>query len=171
MRVWKDLISGDEMVSDSFDYTQTNEDTCLEVKAKFVTKKANEDCGIAANTEEGEEEAQADDNTVTVIDVVDAMRLQEITLDKKAFMAYIKGYLKAIKEKLEASDKTDRVATFQKGATALVKELVGKWDEVQCFTGESGNWDGGLAYCYMKDQADAGPTFFFFLDGLKQEKY
>jgi hypothetical protein len=171
MRVWKDLISGDEMVSDSFEYTQTNEDTCLEVKAKFVTKKANEDCGIAANTEEGEEEAQVDDNTVTVIDVVDAMRLQEITLDKKAFMAYIKGYLKAIKEKLEASDKTDRVATFQKGATALVKELVGKWDEVQCFTGESGDWDGGLAYCYMKDQADAGPTFFFFLDGLKQEKY
>lgn len=159
------------MVSDSFEYTQTIEDTCLEVKAKFVTKKENEDCGIAANTEEGEEEAQADDKTVTVIDVVDAMRLQEITLDKKAFMAYIKGYLKAIKEKLEASGKTDRVATFQKGATVLVKELVGKWDEVQCFTGESGNWDAGLAYCYMKDQADAGPTFFFFLDGMKQEKY
>ena len=39
MRVWKDLISGDEMVSDSFEFTQTIEDTCLEVKAKFVTKK------------------------------------------------------------------------------------------------------------------------------------
>lgn len=86
-------------------------------------------------------------------------------------MAYIKGYLKAVKEKLEAAGKADRVAAFQKGATNLVKELVSKWDEVQVFTGESGDWEAGLAYAYMKDQADAGPTFFYFLDGLKQEKY
>jgi len=142
------------------------------VKARFVTKKENDDCGIAANTEEGEEEAgAADDKTITVIDVVDAMRLAEITLDKKSFMAYIKGYLKAIKEKLEASGKGARVEAFQKGATALVKELVGKWDEVQVFTGESGNWEAGLAYCYMKEQTDDGPTFYFFNDGLKSEKY
>lgn len=31
--------------------------------------------------------------------------------------------------------------------------------------------EAGLAYCYQKDDADAGPTFFFFLDGLRQEKY
>ena len=86
-------------------------------------------------------------------------------------MAYIKGYLKTIKEKLETSGKTDRVEAFQKGATALVKELVSKWDEVQVFTGESSNWEAGLAFCYVKDQADDGPTFYYFNDGLKQEKY
>jgi hypothetical protein len=171
MRVWKDIISGDEMVSDSFSIVNVFDDAGLEVKAKFVTKKENDDCGIAANTEEGEEEAAADDKTITVIDVVDAMRLAEITLDKKSFMAYIKGYLKAVKEKLESSGKGARVEAFQKGATALVKELVGKWDEVQVFTGESGNWEAGLAYCYMKDQSDDGPTFYFFNDGLKSEKY
>lgn len=171
MRVWKDIISGDEMCSDSYPFEEIFDGAGLEVKARFITKKENEDFGLKANTEEGEDESQPDDKTVTVVDVVDAMRLQEITLDKKAFMAYIKGYLKSIKEKLEEKGKGDRVAAFQKGATDLVKSLVAKWDEVQCFTGESGNWDAGLAYCYMKDQADAGPTFFFFLDGMKQEKY
>ena len=84
MRVWKDLISGDEMISDSFAMKLVYEDAGIEARARFVTKKENDDCGIAANTEEGEEEAGgADDKTVTVIDIVDAMRLQEITLDKK----------------------------------------------------------------------------------------
>ena len=113
MRVWKDIISGDEMLSDSFPITTLYDDAALEAKARFVTKKENEDCGIAANTEEGEEEpAAADDKTITVIDIVDVLRLQEITLDKKGFMAYIKGYLKAVKEKLEASGKGARVEAF-----------------------------------------------------------
>ena len=33
----------------------------------------------------------AGDDTTTVINLVDAHRLQEITLEKKVFMAYIKG--------------------------------------------------------------------------------
>lgn len=170
MRVWKDIISGDEMVSDSFDYTEIFDGAGLEVKARFVTKKENEDFGLKANTDEGEDESQPDDKTVTVIDVVDSLRLAEISLDKKGFMAYVKGYLKAIKEKLEASGKAERVAPFMKGATDLVKQLVGKWDEVQVWTGESGNWDGAFGYCYVKE-GEENPTFFFFLDGLKQEKY
>ena len=38
MRVWTDVFSGDEMVSDSYKYQLTFGDACLEVKAKFVTK-------------------------------------------------------------------------------------------------------------------------------------
>lgn len=106
-----------------------------------------------------------------MVDIVDAMRLNEISLDKKGFMSYVKGYLKSVKEQLEAKGKGDRVAAFQKGATELVKYLVGKWDEVQIFTGESQNWDAGFAYSLMKEQTDEGPTFYFFLDGMKQEKY
>ncbi len=116
MRVWKDIISGDEMVSDSFAYTELYDGAALEFKARFVTKKENDDCGVAANVDEDAEEgAKAEggnDNTVTVIDIVDALRLQEISLDKKGFMSYVKGYLKAVKEKLEAAGKADRVPVF-----------------------------------------------------------
>ena len=42
---------------------------------------------------------------------------------------------------------------------------------MQIFTGENNDFDAGFAYCYYKEQTDAGPTFLFFLDGLKEEKY
>jgi hypothetical protein len=46
MKVWKDILSGDEMVSDSYPHTETFEGACLEVKSKLVTKNANDDFGI-----------------------------------------------------------------------------------------------------------------------------
>ena len=50
MKVWKDLLSGDEFVSDSYPNTLIFEDACLEVKSRLLTKKANEDFGIAGNS-------------------------------------------------------------------------------------------------------------------------
>ncbi len=96
----------------------------------------------------------ADENQAegaTVIDIVDAHRLKEIDLDKKAFMAYIKGYLKKIKEKLTEAGKADRVPEFQKGATELVKMLVGKFDEVQIFCGENYDMEAGMAFAFQDD--------------------
>jgi len=53
MLVWKDVLSGDEMVSDSYPHKLIMNDACLEVKAKMVTK-GNEDFGIENNdTEDG----------------------------------------------------------------------------------------------------------------------
>ena len=67
------------MVSDSFAYTELYDGAALEFNARFVTKKENDDCGVAANVDEDAEEGAkadgADDKTVTVIDIVDALRL------------------------------------------------------------------------------------------------
>ena len=52
-----------------------------------------------------------------------------------------------------------------------MKHIVEKFDEVQIFSGESYNMDAGLAYCYYKEQTDEGPTFFFFADGMREEKF
>jgi hypothetical protein len=49
MKVWMDIISGDEMVSDSYPFESTFEDACLEVKSKLLVKKTNEDFGISSN--------------------------------------------------------------------------------------------------------------------------
>lgn len=110
MKVWKDILSGDEMVSDSYPHTYTFEDACLEVRSKLVTKNSNENFGIADNDEDGG--GNQDPNAITVIDIVDAHRLKEIELDKKTWVAYVKGYVKKVKEKLEADGKTERVPTF-----------------------------------------------------------
>ena len=41
MIVWIDLLSGDEMISDSYKHAFIFNDACLEVKAKFVSKNDN----------------------------------------------------------------------------------------------------------------------------------
>lgn len=41
-----DIISGDEMVSDSYPYILTFDDAALEVKSRLITKNANENFGI-----------------------------------------------------------------------------------------------------------------------------
>ena len=80
-------------------------------------------------------------------------------------------YVKKLKGKLEEQGQAERIPEFQKGATELVKFIMGKYDEIQIFTGESNDFDAGFAYCYYKEQTDAGPTFLFFRDGMKEEKY
>ena len=48
--MWKDIISGDEMISDSYTMKLVFEDAALEVKSRLVTKKANEDFGVSNNS-------------------------------------------------------------------------------------------------------------------------
>jgi len=43
---------------------------------------------------------------------VHSFRLQSTGFDKKGFLTYLKGYMKAVKEKLPA----DQVPAFEKGA-------------------------------------------------------
>ena len=46
MKVWKDILSGDEMTSDSYPFSTSFDETILEVKSRLITKKENEDFGI-----------------------------------------------------------------------------------------------------------------------------
>lgn len=75
MKVWIDVFSGDEMVSDSYKMTTLYNDACLEVQAKYITK-GNEKVDVGAGNafgggDDDEEEAEGE----TVINVVDAHKL------------------------------------------------------------------------------------------------
>ena len=50
-------------------------------------------------------------------------------------MGLVKPYLKKVVEKLKENGKEDRVPEFQKGATEMIKFIVGKYDEMQIFMG------------------------------------
>lgn len=165
MKVFKDIISGDELCSDSYPHFLCMEDACLEVKGRYV-KKGGDQIAIASD-----DIIEEDDNAPTVVDIVDSFQLNEIQMTKKDFMAYVKGFLKSVTEKLEATGKADRVPGFKKGATELVKLIVAKFDEFQIYTGQSYNMEGALAFSYQKEQEDSGPTFLYFKDVLKEEKF
>ena len=165
MRVYKDIISGDELCSDAYPQEWLYGNACMEVKASY-TKKGSDQIAIASD-----DVIEEDDNAETVINIVDAFQLNEIVFTKKDFMAWVKGFLKTVSEHLEKTGKAERIPEFKKGATDLVKLIVAEFDGMQIFAGQSYNMDGALAFCYQKNQEDEGPTFLYFMDSLKEEKF
>lgn len=82
----------------------------------------------------------------------------------------VKAYLKRVVAHLNEKGKEARVPEFQKGATEMIKFIIGKYDEMMIFTGESYDTEAGLAFSYTKD-GEVEPVFLFFVDGMKEEKF
>ena len=174
MKVWIDVFSGDEMVSDSYKHKLVFNDACLEVQCKFKTIGGEEEIDIGAGNAFGggaeEEAGGGDTGGETVIDVVHAHKLQEATLSKKDTMALLKAYLKRVVEFLKEKGKDERIPEFKKGATELIKLIMEKFDEMQIFTGENYDTEAGLAFSYTKE-GETEPIIMFFNDGMKEEKF
>ena len=116
------------------------------------------------------DDEQEDEEGETVINIVDAHRLNEMTLKKADCVAMIKALLKRTVEWLKENGKEDRVAGFKAGATELTKLVVGKFDEMQIFLGESIDSEASMCFSYTKD-GETEPVFLYFADCMKEEKY
>ena len=178
MRVFKDFIKGDEMMSDIFPYTLEYEDTIMKVQShyKAADKVGEVDIGCGNAFGGGETEQPTEEEpTEKVCDIPYNAQLQEYSMSKKEFMAYIKDYFKKIIAHLEATGKSSRVDSFKKGATEFTKFIVPKFDDVTLYIGQNGESDdgleGGIAISYWESDTAPGPVFFFFKDGLDEVKY
>ena len=56
------------------------------------------------------------------------------------------------------------------GAQAFVKEVVGKFDEWEFYTGSSESLDGSVVMSFWEDESASGPMFYLFKDALKEIK-
>ena len=162
MRIWSDIFSGDELCTDANKVELKFNDACLYVKAKYVTK-GSDFVAIAADDEDDGGEGE------TVINIVDAHKLQEMEVSQKALMGMIKAYLKRLETYLKENGKEDRVPEFKKGATEMTKLIIKKFSEVQIFTGESMEENTALCFSYTED-GEVDPVFLYFMDGLKEIK-
>lgn len=118
-------------------------------------------------SEEGE--GGVEDAAETVIDIINAFHLSETSLTKKDFTTYIKGYLKRVVDYLQEHNPS-RVEAFKTESAALVKKILGSFDDFQFFMSESNDFEASLVYAYYKDEETA-PRFIYLKDGLKEEKY
>ncbi len=151
--VYKDIISQAEMVDDNMTLEEIHGGHILEVKSNMITDPDN------------------DEEEVQVKDVVHNFRYSEFTMEKPAFMAYIKNYLKAIKTHLEKTQSAEYVKSFEKNAGDFVKFLIPKFKDVEFYRNEKTDCvDGAIAIGVWKDESDAAPTFYYFKDGLTKEK-
>ena len=85
-------------------------------------------------------------------------------------MGMIKGLMKRIIDHLTSNGKEDRVPEFKKGATEMVKFIMGKFDEMQIFVGSNMDVEATLAFAYTED-GETDPTFLFFNDAYRVEKF
>ncbi|XP_029315564.1 translationally-controlled tumor protein homolog [Cottoperca gobio] len=146
MIIYTDVISGDEMFSDSFKVISDN-DIFYEVEGKAVTRTDGfDDSLISANASAEEAAEGADSASVSGVDIILNHKLQETVFAKKTYVAYIKSYVKAIKAQLEKTNPS-RVEAFVLSSQTEVAKVVGKFGNYQFFTGETMNpgWHGGTA--------------------------
>ncbi|KAG6434141.1 hypothetical protein SASPL_105763 [Salvia splendens] len=167
MLVYQDLLSGDELLSDSFPYKEIENGMLWEVEGKWVVQGAvSVDIGANPSAEGADDEEGVDDQAVKVVDIVDTFRLQEQPpFDKKQFIAYVKKYIKNLTPKLQP-EKQDQ---FKKGIEGATKYLVSKLKDFQYFVGESMHDDGTMVFAYYKEGA-TDPTFLYLAHGLKEVK-
>jgi hypothetical protein len=83
-------------------------------------------------------------------------------------MTYIKGYMKALKGKLNETN-PERVPIFEKNATVLIKKILGNFKDYEFYTGENMDPDGMVALLNYREDG-VTPYFTFFKDGVSEQK-
>ncbi|KDN37411.1 translationally-controlled tumor protein [Tilletiaria anomala UBC 951] len=166
MLLFTDIITDDEMLTDSYDMKEIN-DIVYEVDGKQIVIQEG-DVDIGGNPSAEEQAEALESGAEQVIDVVHSAKLQQTSFDKKGYLTYLKGYMKSIKNKLQESN-PDRVPAFEKGAAEFAKKIVANFKDYEFYTGESMNPDGMVVLLNYREDG-VTPYFIFWKDGLKSQK-
>lgn len=167
MKIFSDIFSGDELLSDAYDVTEID-GVIFEADCQNITIKAGADIDIGANPSAEGGDDDVEEGTETVNNVVYSFRLQQTAFDKKSFLTYIKGYMKAVKAKL-AESAPDQVEVFEKGATTYVKKVIGSFKDWEFFTGESMDPDAMIVLMNYREDGET-PFVAIWKHGVKIEK-
>jgi len=141
MIIYKDVITGDEIISDSYNLKEIG-GVAYEADCKKITI-GNENIDIGANPSAEEADEGVDDTAKFVIDVVHSFRLNETSFDKKSYLSHLKTYMKKVKEAMkEKGSSDDEIKEFEKGASDFAKKIVGNFKDYEFLIGESMDPDG-----------------------------
>jgi len=165
VKVYKDIFTDHELCSDSYPQEKKFEDVGLFVKSNFV--EVTDDCGIPDNDEEGG--AGGDEGPKRVNNIAHHYNLSETSYKKAEYMTWVKGYMKKLLEKIPA----DRAAIFKTEAQKLVKYILENIDNCSFYINNDMNEEGMVipALWTNEEKGDEGPTFIYFADGVRIEKY
>jgi len=171
MKIFKDVFSGDELFSDTYKVT-LKDNVMYEVIGKYETRKEGEVVLEGANASEECADEGTDESAVSGIDIVLNHRLVETGFgDKKGFTAYLKAYMKKVLKYLEENDRTAEIDEFKANINNVMKDLMGRFKDLQFFTGESMDPDAMIGMCEYKDvNGEERPVLMFFKHGLEEEK-
>ncbi|KAH8914337.1 translationally controlled tumor-associated [Atractiella rhizophila] len=166
MLLYTDVVSGDELISDAYKLIDVD-DIVYEVDAAMVVVKEGEvDIGANPSAEEAEEGVDSTEEKVN--NIAHSFRLTSTAFDKKSYMTYLKGYLKAVKAHLQETN-PDRIPIFEKKAQEFAKKVVANIKDYEFWTGETMNPDGMVPLMNYREDG-VTPYFIFWKDGMKEVK-
>ena len=168
MIIYKDALTDDEIISDSYDLKEVD-GLVYEVDCAMLTEGAVEvDIGANASTEEAEETVE--DTAIKVNNVIHSFRLQSTSFDKKSYLTYLKGYMKAVKKKLQERGKSeDEVKDFETKAQSYAKKIIANFKDWEFYTGESMNPDGMVVLLNYREDG-VTPYVVVWKHGLTEMK-
>jgi len=178
MIIYKDIVSGDEIISDTWTLKEID-DAVYEIDCKKVTK-GGDSFDIGANPSAEEAEEALEEGQVQVIDVVDAFRLNfmgdeatqsRLFSTKKDYMGHLKVYMKKVVEKLkEKGADEEKITKFQKGAQAYYTKVIAPgFKDYDFYSGESMDSDGMVVLLNYREDG-VTPFITIWKYGLVEEK-
>jgi len=219
MLVYVDLLSGQQICSDSYPTAMVGNGAIMSVESKKVEVGGdNIDIGANASKGDGEEPVEDDsveDQKVTVINIVEAHNLQKMGISKKEYTLFIKDYYKKLIKKmnsdkfdvlfddadykapddkaeaksaeddaeksLDASKKIElknikaRVASFKKNFDAIQnfvkEEILKSFDDFEFYMPKDTEFGETMLIPARYIGEAPSPTFYFFVDGIREEKF
>jgi len=172
MRIYKDIFTGDEIFSDTYKI-KLIDDVLYEVTGKLVQRKEGDIQLAGSNPSAEEADEGTEEGVVSGVDIVLNHRLVECYAfgDKKGYLAYLKDYMKKLTEKLQETA-PDQVDVFKTNINKVMKDLLGRFKDLQFFTGESMDIDGIVAMMEYRDiDGVSTPVLIVFKHGLEEEKF
>merc|ERR1711913_143128 len=137
MIIYKDILTGDEIISDSYNLREID--------------------GVVYEAEQK-------------IDVVYSFRLNETGFDKKGYLTYLKGYMKAVKEALKSKGADEAtIKDFETKASGYAKKIISNFKDYEFFTGESMNPDGMIVLLNYREDGTT-PYVTIWKHGLEEMK-
>ncbi|KAI4129591.1 MAG: hypothetical protein LQ338_002165 [Usnochroma carphineum] len=178
MIIYKDIVSGDEIISDTYELVE-KEDAVYEVNCKKVTL-GSESFDIGANPSAEEAEEGVEDSSKQVIDVVHGFRLNFLGDEasgtrafatKKDYMGQLKTYMKKVSAKLkEGGADEEKIKAFQSGAQNYYsKHIAPNFKDFDFYTGESMDPDGMVVLLNYREDGMT-PYMIIWKYGLTEMK-
>merc|ERR1712001_225627 len=171
MKIYEDVFSNDEMFSDTYPIKLVN-DCMWEVTGKHISRTQDDIQLAGANASAEEADEGTDAASESGIDVVLNHRLVETGFgSKKDYTVYLKDYMKKVVKYLEENDRKDEVDGFKTNISGVMKDLLGKFKDLQFFTGESMEAEAMILIMDYKDyEGEERPVIMAFKHGLEEEK-
>ncbi|KAL8968184.1 MAG: hypothetical protein Q9183_002582 [Haloplaca sp. 2 TL-2023] len=178
MIIYKDIVTGDEIISDTYNLVE-KEDAVYEVDCKKVTI-GSDNIDIGANPSAEEAEEGLEDGSKQVIDVVHGFRLNFLGDEAsgtrafgtlKDYQGQLKTYMKKVVTKLKENGADDeKVKAFQNGAQNYFKDHIKpNFKDFDFYVGESMDPDGMVVLLNYREDG-VTPYVIIWRDGLTEMK-